>query len=134
MKTNIQITGIEDVNEILRTIAPREARNLMRTTVHDMAKGIRDDARGMAPRDQGDLHKSIAHKRARVPRDQVQSNVVVAKKAFYWRFLEYGDGPDGVEHAFFLRALRRLQSEITTRYLASFTRKLEARLKRARKG
>jgi HK97 gp10 family phage protein len=133
MKTEVTIRGIEDVNRTLMMIAPREAKNLMRTTVHDMAGQLRKDAQARAPKDDGDLRKAIRHKRARGTRDRVQSDVVVERKAFYWRFLEYGQGPDGVEHAFFLKALQSLRGNIEAIYLRSFVKKLEARLARERR-
>lgn len=131
----VRITGIADVNRVLREIAPREAKNLMRATTADLAKGIAADAKTNAPTDQGDVRKGIGHKRARGTRDIVKAEVVANKggAGFYWRFLEYGQGPDGVEHAFFLKALQKAKGEIAQRYLEAFTSKLVARLARKNK-
>ena len=135
--TNIRITGIADVNRVLREIAPREAINLMRATTADLAKGIAQDAKATAPADRrGRIAKGIKHKRARGDKDTVKAEVVANAdgKSLFWRFLEYGQGPDNVEHAYFLRALMMAQTEIEQRYLRSFTDKLTSRLARKSKG
>lgn len=134
MSFKMEIRGIADVNRTLRTIAPREARNLMRSTVNTMARGIGYQAKQYAPVDDGDLKTSIRHKRERMPAPNiVRSTVRVNKRAFYWRFLEYGDGPDGVEHAFFFRAMENFRQQIDRIYLRTFTTQLEKRLARLKK-
>jgi hypothetical protein len=130
MPNRVTIRGIEDVNRVLQEIAPREAKNLMRATVHEIAGQLGKDARELSPDDTGLLDKSIKHKRARGTREKVQSDVVVDRKAFYWRFLEMGRGPDRVEHAFFLRSLQAIRPRLATAYVEVFTQKLLARLAR----
>ena len=129
----MEIRGVADVNKVLQTIAPREAINLMRATVQGVASQVAKDAKANAPKDDGDLRKAIKVKRERGDRETLYSTVRVGRKAFYWRFLEYGDGPDGVEHAFFLRALQKLKVNIDQEYTRIFVAKLEARLKRLAK-
>lgn len=132
----IRIRGIEDVNRVLQEIAPREAINLMRATTADLAKGIAQDAKSNAPVDEGNVAAGIKHKRARGGKNTVKAEVVANANgtSFYWRFREYGQGPDGREDAFFLRALMKANAEIGQRYLAAFTDKLVKRLARKAKG
>ena len=92
MRLDYKVTGIADINAVLRDVGPREGRNLMRATVFDIAKQLAADASDRAPKDQGELAAGIKAKRERSPRDRVNSSVRAAP--FYWRFLEYGDGPD----------------------------------------
>jgi len=134
-KFDVQIRGVADVNKMLTEIGPREAKNLMRATTTQMARDIAKDAKARAPRDQGTLIKGIAHKRRRGNRNTLRASVVANKngKSFYWLILEYGDGPDGVEHAFMRGALRRADGEMEQRYLRAFTDKLIARLVRLKK-
>lgn len=136
IKTGVTVSGIADVNAILAQIAPREGINLIRATAHDIALQLAKSAKDKAPDDPatttGDLKSSIKAKRTRGTRTRVGSDVVVAKSAYYWKFLEYGDGPDGVEYAFFLKALQEMRPEMDRVYLEAFARKLIARLKRAR--
>ena len=133
MTVSISITGIADVNRILEAIAPREAKNLMRATVQDIASQLAADARKNSPDKTGTLDANTKAKRERGSRDRVESSVIVGGKAFYWRFLEYGDGPDKVEHAMFLKALQAMRPNMDRVYMEAFGRKLEARLARERK-
>lgn len=131
MKVTSEIVGIADVNRTLQQIAPREAKNLLRATVYDIASQLAKTGKANAPADDGDLKKGIKPKRERGTRTSVESTVRAAP--FYWRFLEYGQGPDGVEHAFFLKALQEMRPNLDQVYLKAFVKKLEARLARERK-
>lgn len=133
MRTTVTVRGIEDVDRILSQVAPRHAKNIMRATVHDMAKQVRDDARDAMPEDTGEMKRETKHKRERMVLGRARSTVRVGFDAFYWRFLEYGDGPDGVAYDFFLRAVHKMRSQMTQRFLVSFGDKFERALARARK-
>jgi hypothetical protein len=130
MARHVTIRGVEDVNRVLREIAPNEAKNLLRATVHEIAGRLAADARDLSPDNTGLLDQSIRHKRARGTRNIIKSEVVVGRKAFYWRFLEFGHGPDRVEHAFFLRSLQAIRGRLATTYVQVFADKLVARLAR----
>lgn len=129
----MRIEGVEDVEHILRAVGPRHARNLARATVHDMAKAIRDDAKEGMPENEGTMKKATKHKRERARGSRFSSTVRVGRKAFYWRFLEYGLGPDGVAYDFFLRALQKMRGDMHQQFFVSFGKKFEATLARARK-
>lgn len=126
---SITINGIEDVNRILTSIAPREGRNILRATINDIAKTVATRAAERAPQDSGDLQGAIKPKRERGRRDTISATVRVGPKAFYWRFLEYGQGPDNVEHAFFLQTLQEIRPEIDEVYMRAFADKLAKRLR-----
>lgn len=135
---NVTVKGIEDVNHILATIAPNEAANIMRAMVAALAKDLAKSASARVPVVDGTLKKSIFHERQRTRvkgrrAGLLSAEVKVATDAFYWRFLEYGQGPDNVEYAFFLQTLQALRPDLDRRYLEIFTAKLIARLKRKRK-
>ena len=135
----VQITGIAQINEILSVIAPREANNLLRATVYDMAKQIGQTAVTYTPDNpatgKGDLHTSIKPQREKGSRTSIEASVRVMnpRRNFFWRFLEYGDGPDHVEHAMFGKALEAVRPQIDQMYMRSFGAKLEARLAKLRK-
>lgn len=131
MKPTVEVRGLDDVNDLLGRIAPREAKNILRATVHGMAGEVRDQAKRDAPEDEGTLKKSIKSKRRRQRGGWIRSDVLVQFRAFYWRFLEYGQGPDGVEHAFFGRAVEKLRGEMTKIMITQFGKKWEAALARA---
>lgn len=140
----VTITGIADVNRILREIAPREAKNLLSATVMDLTKELARDAKGNTPNDPNSpewLGDGYGNKRERGDRNTVAASVIVkntkgkgeAGRNYFWRFLEYGQGPDNVEHAMFLKAFQKMKPEIIPIYLRIFGKKLEARLKRVNK-
>lgn len=127
----IDIQGVEDIAKVFREVAPREGINLARSTTQGIASELAKDARKNAPVEDGELKKSIKAKRQRGTPDTVHSTVRAG--AFYWRFLEYGQGPDGEEHAFFLRALQKMRPRMDRVYMEVFVKKLTARLARERK-
>ena len=133
MQITTTLKGIEDVDRLLSRIAPREGVNLMRATVHDMAKQVRDDARAGMPVDDGVMVAVTKHRREKTTGDRARSTVRVGPDAFYWRFLEYGDGPDGVAYDFFLRAVQLMRTQMEFRFLTSFGAKFEKALERRRR-
>jgi Bacteriophage HK97-gp10, putative tail-component len=134
-----EVRGIADINDILRDLAPNEASNLMRATVYDIAKTAAKRMSDYTPDDPstgtGDLKSSIKPKRERSTRAQANASVVVTntRRNYFWRFLEYGQGPDHVEYAMGLKALQSMRPEIDHIYAQAFVKKLLARLARARK-
>lgn len=112
---------------MLTTIMPAEARRLLRETVHDVATEVAKDAKSRMPRDSGAMVKGTKAYREKMSSTAITSTVRVVG-AFYWRFLEFGDGPDGVEHAFFFRAKEEVQSKLDRMFLDKFARRLVARL------
>ncbi len=131
MKPTFTVRGLDDINHLLGQIAPREAKNIMRATVHGMAGQIRNETKKDAPEDSGDLVDAIKAKRRKVRNGIIRSDVIVERKAFYWRFLEYGQGPDGVEHAFVASGVERFNSEMNAFLVTHFGKKWEAALARA---
>ena len=135
----VKVSGIAEINEVLGAIAPRNAINLMRATVYDIASQAAKRAAGFTPDDPsttgGDLKSSIKPKREKGSRRKVEASVQVTniRRNYFWRFLEYGQGPDNVEHAMFLKALETMRPEISAIYCEAFTKKLVASLARARK-
>jgi HK97 gp10 family phage protein len=131
---SVKISGLDGVIAALTAVAPKEARNLARNTVQQVATDIAKDAADMAPRDSGDLKRSIkARRRNADGKDYFESIVHVLPAAYYWRFLEYGQGPDGVEHAMFLKALNKYKADGQKRHLEAFAKVLERRINRAMK-
>lgn len=128
-----EIRGIDDVKGILEKIAPREAVNLMRATVHGIAGSIRDDGKKRMPRDEGVMIKSTKSKRERTKDGLALSTVRVGHDAYYWRFLERGEGPDNVEHAFFAKAMALYRADQNRIFVQEFGKKFEAAMARKRK-
>ena len=129
----VKITGLEEVDYILGNVAPKQGYNLMRSTIHSIAGSIAKDAKAGAPEGEGDLKGAIKHKRERGARGYLLSTVRVNPVAFYWRFLEYGQGPDGVEYAMFMKAVEAFRSQFDAIFIREFGKKWEAALRRAAK-
>ena len=134
MKVDMKLEGIADVDELLSQIAPREATNIMRATVHGIAGEIRDDAREAAPTDGPPviLKKEIRAKRERGTPGYIESTVRVGRKAWWWRFLERGTVKLS-EQAFFKTAIQNYQAAREAIILRQFVSRFEAALERARK-
>lgn len=131
---SVKIEGLENVISALRDVAPKEARNLARNTVQQVASDIAKDAADRVRVDQGDLKRAIkAMRRNSRGGDSFESVVHVLRNAFYWRFEEYGQGPDGVEVAMFLKALNKYKADGQQRHLDALAKVLERRIKRAMK-
>jgi hypothetical protein len=123
----VKIEGIDAVVRMLKDVAPAEGRRLLRDTVQDVAKQVVADAKATMPRDTGAMAAGTYARKEPLGGGLIRSTVRV-RGAFYWRFLEYGDGPDGVEHAMFLRAKERMLSVLDRQFLDAFARRLVARL------
>lgn len=132
----LKVDGIEEINAMLKTVAPRQAKNIMRATINGVAGEIRDDARRFYPDGYyatGRAIKATKSKRRRGAVGQIRSDVIVEKSAFYWRFLEYGQGPDHAEWAMFAKAVEKMRGELGNILRRQFGKKWEAAMKRAAK-
>lgn len=127
---SVEIRGIDDVRRLLRDIMPKEAKILTRQTTKDVAEAIVEEAKQIMPVDQGAMRSATKVKQERDKDGHGRASVRVGRKAFYWRFLEYGDGPDGIEHAFFMRSKEKVMHNIDTIATRAFVRRLAARLRR----
>lgn len=133
MRSTATIRGIDDVNDLLKKVAPRQAKNIMRATVHGVAGEIRDEAKAMMPVDEGTMVRATRSKRRRGRVGEIRSDVIVTATAFYWRFLEYGQGPDQVEYGMFMRAVEKFRANMNRIFIEQFGKKWEAALARAAK-
>lgn len=133
---SVKVTGTKEVVQVLVDLGPREAKNLMRSTVVEIAKHLATDAKDFSPTDEGDLRRGIKHKRARGTKDVLAAEVVANAdgKSFHWRFREYGQGPDRREDAMFLKSLQKTNGDLDGLFLEAFTKKLTARMARKAKG
>jgi HK97 gp10 family phage protein len=139
MATGIRIEGLDELNKTLSELAPREAVNILRSTVHGVAGEVRDEMRRGAPEDSGDLKKSIFTQRRRVTGDDVISDVRIRHgkgqkyNAWYWRFLEFGtvDRPRG--DPFIVPAVERIAPRMNAIFREQFGKKFEAAMVRKAK-
>lgn len=130
---SLEITGIKEFRRMCLQLAPREARNLARSTVHGVAGRVRDEMRRKAPRDEGDLRKSIKSKRRRMQGDTAISDVRIehgrrAKyDAFYWHFIEFGTQSQG-DQRFIRPTVQEIEDQIPRIFSEEFGKRLEKAL------
>ena len=126
---SLVIRGIDDVRRVLGDLMPREAQKLKRQTALALAQDIAKDAKERMPARTGQM-KAATKAQSENAGSDFDATVRVGKQAFYWRFLEYGQGPDGVEHAMFLQARQHVMSNFEGRVAEHFKRKLAAAMRR----
>lgn len=125
----VEIRGIDDVRRVLRDVMPKEARILTRQTTLDVATAIAEAAKdNMSSNVDSGAMRSGTRAMQERDKDKVGQASVRVRGAFYWRFLEYGDGPDGIEHAFFMRAREKVMSNIDAIATRAFVQRLVARI------
>ena len=136
-----------EVINILSQIAPREAKNLARSTVHAVAGEVRNEIRRIAPdhpeTKKGDIKRSTKSKRERMRGSVARSTVRIQtqkqsgrNRGFpYWLIQEYGNlRRQGVGRNAFVRpAVDRVAPDVPMLFRKNFGIKLEARLRRLRK-
>lgn len=133
---SIRIDGIDEIENILGTLAPRVARTVNRSAIHAVANEIRNEAKQKAPRQTGALKKSIKSRRRR-PRNPdkpysdvyVQTGKQARNDAYYWRFVEYGTKTQS-PRPFFKPAIASVRPRVKGLYRRYFFEKLQARLAR----
>lgn len=130
---SFSITGTKEIQDILKEIAPKHARNLMRSTIHGIASTIAKDAKENAPKNSGILRKNIKAVRKKSPPDAPVSDVKIDKKAFYWRFVEYGTRTGIVESGFIRKSVDRANADLKQIIVTQFAKKLEALITREAK-
>jgi len=107
------VTGLDDVIRILDDVAEKYVKPLSSDFCLDVAEAIAEEAKKnmVGHIDSGDMRRLTVAERGQRSNFGMAS-VRVGQDAFYWRFLEYGDGPDGIEHAFFMRAREKVLTNI----------------------
>lgn len=131
----VSIVGDKEVMEILNSIAPREARNLARSTIHGIASKITKGAKSRVKVDGGTLKKSIYTKRDKSPPDRPVSTVRFKDSGYYWRFVEHGtDKRNSLDARPFLKPARQeVMANLNTILREEFQKKLTARLNKVLK-
>lgn len=124
---SVKLEGLTDLTQWLTVTAPDLARQLAGDLVMDTAKAIADEAKANMPSKTGKMKKATRARKARSSKTQAVANVEC--KAFYWIFLEHGDGPDGVEHAMFRRAEETVKAGLDRAEFPRFKRRLAGAFK-----
>lgn len=133
----INVRGGRQVEHILKDIAPKEAERLLKQTVSaiasDIVKEAKKEMRFTGPFSTGRMRRSVAKRQRRTRNQIVQTDITVGKRAFYWRFYEYGDGNVRARRMFG-KAINKTRATLAARFDKLFMQKLENRLKKLRNG
>lgn len=130
--SGLEITGIEEFRKMTSDLAPRQARNLARSTVQGVASEVAKQMRKKAPRDNGTLRKAIKAKRRKMRGDVAISDVRIEhgsqakNNAWYWHFVEFGTQKQTAQPF-----IKPTVTEIEPQLPEIFTREFGKRLERA---
>lgn len=133
--TTIELQGLDEFVRMTNVIAPRQARNLARSTTQAVASEIAKRMKRAAPKDEGDLRKAIKAKRRRMRGDTAISDVRVehgarAKHdAWYWWFVEAGTRRQAAQE-YIRPTVRKIEKEIPAIYTKEFHKRLEKQLEK----
>lgn len=122
-----------EVKRMLDSVAPKQARNILRAAVQAAASRIAKQAKAAAPRGPtGALKKSIKAERKKSHPDKPVSVVKVAPSAFYWKFVEFGTNKMS-DRPFIRPAYDNYRANYQSIFREEFGKKFEASLARAAK-
>ncbi|MYM37259.1 hypothetical protein GTP38_23310 [Duganella sp. FT94W] len=97
MSNDTIIVGGRQLNELLKTLAPKVERNILRSALRAGAKVYLQSADEKIPVDQGDLRESLRIS-TKAKRGVVSAGVKVGnKKAWYASLVEYGTKPHKIK-------------------------------------
>ena len=134
-RTSVQISGIDELHDMLREVMPNQARNILRSTVQGVASQVTKEMRKRAPKDEGVLRKAIKAKRRRGSRDEIVSEVRIEhgrgarNDAWHWHFIEFGT----LHHPpapFIIPTVESMGPRIPGIFREQFGKKYEATLRR----
>lgn len=87
---------MEDVQDMLLNVTPREAKNILRRTTFALAGRVRARLKERVPVDEADLQRSIKAKRDRGTRTMIEASVIADRsggrtgKGYHWWWVEEG--------------------------------------------
>lgn len=92
--SDVKLIGMDDLQETLKEVTPREAKNILRRTTFGLAGVVTEKIKARAPRRTGKYRKSIKRKRNRGTKTLIEASVVAEsgknQHGFKWNWLEHG--------------------------------------------
>ena len=117
MAKNIHINGAEALAKVLAMLPANIEKNIMRGALRAGAKIISDEAKQNAPVDSGNLKNSFRLSTNR-KKGEVSASVKAGnKKAFYYKFVEFGTQPHliKVKDAAYLKFIAKDGTKVKTK-------------------
>lgn len=134
----VSFSGFDEFKQMTSRLAPKQAKNLTRSTVQGVAGEVRKRMRRNAPKDEGTLRKAIKSKRRRMQGDTAISDVRiehgkgVKNDAWYWHFIEFGTQKKSAT-PFIRPTVDEMEPELPEIFRRQFGKKLEKQLDRIAK-
>lgn len=137
MSKDFEITGINEVINILKNKSAKDVKNLSRATVNGVSQEATKEVRKNAStfRDTGTLVRGIKNKRLKGSPARPAAAVTITKEkgpksAYYWRFQEHGTST-GIQPKHFVRdAKNTIERNLPHLANESFKKVLIRRIKR----
>jgi HK97 gp10 family phage protein len=131
--TSMQIEGLAELRDTLLQVAPREANNILRATVHGIAGRVRDVMRVKVTVLTGEVQKGIYALRRRGKPNFPVSEVRL-RNTDHGLILEFGTRKTRAQ-PYIVPTVESMRGGMANTYREEFGKKLEKALeKRARKG
>jgi HK97 gp10 family phage protein len=125
VKNGARIIGLEDLQETLLQVMPREAKNILRRTTYQLATKVRDGVKAKAPVHTGNLKRSIKAKRDRGTKTNIAASVIADRgggrsgKGYHSHFLEFGTVKMQAQ-PFIVPTVEAMRPEVTEMYRTEF--------------
>lgn len=131
--TTMEMTGLDELRETLTDVAPREANNILRATVHGIAGLVRDAMKARVTKLTGALAQSIKAVRRRSPAPNVHvSDVRVGGTAPYGLMLEWGTSKTKAQ-PYIVPTVEQVRPTMPRLYKEEFGEKFEKAMARRKK-
>lgn len=130
-KTSIVVEGLEELREMFADIAPREANNILRATVHAVAGEVRDEMKRRVKKRTGAVQKGIYALRRRGGPNFPVSEVRIRGVA-HGLMLEFGTSRTKAQ-PYIVPTVEGMRQKMPETYREQFGKKLEANLARRAK-
>lgn len=130
--TSMQIDGLDELRGMLTDVAPREANNILRATVHGLAGRVRDELKRRVPKDTRALEQSLKAVRRRGKPNFPVSEVRGGGGAPYMLMQEFGTSKMKAQ-PFIVPGVESIRPDVPGIYREEFGKKLEKSLARQAK-
>ena len=125
----MELTGIDQIQDLLDSFIPKKAFNLYVATVRGIAAEIAKEAKKRVPTNSRTLKKSIKVKKRRSAKTEAVFSVIFKNDGFYWRFVEHGTLESSAQ-PFFFPAVLHVQNDMPNIIRKVFVKKIEGMVKR----
>lgn len=88
--TGVTLEGLEDLEETLLAVTPRETAAILRVVSLGIAERIAGRIGARAPKDTGELSQSFFAAQGKQKHNRPSAEVRAKDDVFYWKFVEFG--------------------------------------------